>query len=143
MTKWNKELFVEDLRNSCSREIAKIGERIIDFSEEFASEISWGRGDEHGTCTFRCNSDFGMLPLFHMTSNGQLNLQINFLREKELPKQVIRDMMVKLEANFLRDYDDIEYPSDVFVPMDELFHTENQIEKFLKTMEGATYRLRQ
>ena len=30
-----------------------------------------------------------------------------------------------------------------FVPMDELFHTENQVEKFLKTIEGATYRLRQ
>jgi len=36
-----------------------------------------------------------------------------------------------------------QYPSDVFVPIDELFHTENQVEKFLKTMEGCTYRLKQ
>ena len=56
---------------------------------------------------------------------------------------VLRDVVLKLEANFLRDYDDLEYPSDVFVPMDELFYTANQIERFLKTMEGATYRLRQ
>ena len=28
MSKWNKEQFVEDLRNKCSREIAKIGEKI-------------------------------------------------------------------------------------------------------------------
>ena len=143
MPKWNKELFVEDLRNSCSREIAKIAERIIEFSEEFASEISWGRGDEHGTCTFRCNSDFGMLPLFHMTSNGQLNLQINFLREKELPKQVIRDMMVKLEANFLRDYDEDSYPSDTYENMEYLFHTYTQVDKFLGTLEGVVYRLKQ
>ena len=56
---------------------------------------------------------------------------------------VLRDLLIKLESNFLRDYDEEEYPSDVFVPMDQLFHTENQVEKFLKTMEGATYRLRQ
>ncbi|MDG2398885.1 MAG: hypothetical protein P8M59_06190, partial [Candidatus Marinimicrobia bacterium] len=103
MMKWTKQNFVEDLRNNCSREIAKIGEQIIEFSEKNATEMSWGRGDDHGTFTFRCNSDFGMLPLFHMKSDGQLNLQINFLREKELPKMVMRDMLVKLEANFLRD----------------------------------------
>ena len=78
-----------------------------------------------------------------MTSTGQLNLQINFLRNKEIPPMVLRDLLIKLESNFLRDYDEEEYPSDVFVPMDQLFHTENQVEKFLKTMEGATYRLRQ
>ena len=143
MSKWTKEDFVEDLRNKCTREIAKIGEKIIEFAEEYATEISWGRGDDHGTFTFRCSSDLGMLPLFHMTSNGQLNLQINFLREKELPKQVLRDMIVKLEANFLRDYDEDGYPSDVFVAMEDLFHTQSQVDKFIKTMEGATYRLKQ
>ena len=33
MSKWTKERFVEDLRNRCSREIAKIGEKIIEFSD--------------------------------------------------------------------------------------------------------------
>ena len=78
-----------------------------------------------------------------MTSNGQLNLQINFMRNKDIPPMVLRDVVLKLESNFIRDYDEIEYPSDVFVPIVDLFHTENQLEKFLKTMEGATYRLRQ
>ena len=109
MSKWTKSDFVEALRSNCSREIAKIGERIIEFSEQHASEMSWGRGDGHGTFTFRCDSDFGMLPIFHMTSEGQLNLQVNFLREKELPKQVLRDMIVKMESNFLRDYDAVSY----------------------------------
>jgi len=56
---------------------------------------------------------------------------------------VIRDVVIKLESNFLRDYNEQSYPSDVFVPMDELFHTQGQVDKFLKTMEGATYRLKQ
>ena len=43
---------------------------------------------------------------------------------------VVRDVVLKLESNFIRDYDEVEYPSDVFVPIDELFHTENQLEKF-------------
>ena len=143
MSKWTKEEFVEDLRSKCTREIAKISERIIEFSEEHASEMTWGRGDDHGTFTFRCNSDVGMLPLFHMTSHGHLNLQVNFLREKELPKQVLRDMIVKIEANFLRDYDEESYPVDSYEEMEYLFHTYSQVDKFLSTMEGVVYRLKQ
>ncbi|MBT3180516.1 MAG: hypothetical protein HOB40_03310 [Candidatus Marinimicrobia bacterium] len=143
MSNWNKDLFINHLRDVCSREVAKIGVLIIEFTEKYADDISWGRGTDHGTLTFRCNSDEGPLPLFHMTSTGQLNLQINFMRNKEIPPMVIRDMVIKLEANFLRDYNAIEYPSDVFVPIDELFYTENQVVKFLKTMEGCTYRLKQ
>ena len=38
---------------------AKIGESIIQFAENHASDISWGRGSDRGTMTFRCNSDDG------------------------------------------------------------------------------------
>ena len=78
-----------------------------------------------------------------MTSIGQLNLQINFMRSKEIPPMVIRDVVIKLESNFLMDYDEDGYPSDVFVSMEDLFHTQSQVDKFIKTMEGATYRLKQ
>ena len=47
MSKWTKEQFVEDMRNKCSREIAKIGEKIIEFSDTHATEVTWGRGDDH------------------------------------------------------------------------------------------------
>jgi hypothetical protein len=143
MSNWDKKLFIDHLREECNREVAKVAVAIIEFAEKHADDITWGRGSDHGTLTYRCNTDFGPLPLFHMTSIGQLNLQINFMRNKEVPPMVVRDLVLKLESNFLRDYDELEYPSDVFVPVDELFHTENQLEKFLKTMEGATYRLRQ
>ena len=143
MSKWTKNRFVEDLRSNCSREIAKICERILEFSETHASEMSWGRGDGHGTFTFRCDSDFGMLPVFHMTSDGQINLQVNFLREKELPKQVLRDMIVKMEANFLRDYDAMSHPVDTYEEMEYMFHTYSQVDKFLSTIEGVVYRLKQ
>jgi len=143
MSNWNKDQFINHLREECSREIAKVGVSIINFTERHADDISWGRGADHGTLTFRCQSDVGPLPLFHMTSTGQLNLQINFMRNKEIPPMVLRDIVLKLESNFLRDYNVDEYPSDIFVPMDELFYTESQVEKFLKTMEGCTYRLKQ
>tara|TARA_B100001013_G_scaffold76276_1_gene40778 strand:+ start:218 stop:649 length:432 start_codon:yes stop_codon:yes gene_type:complete len=143
MSNWNKESFIEHLRGNCNREIAKIGVSIIDFAEKYADDVSWGRGADHGTLTYRCETDIGPLPLFHMTSTGQLNLQINFMRSKEIPPMVIRDMILKMESNFLRDYDQNGYPSDIFVPMDELFHTQSQVDKFIKTMEGCTYRLKQ
>ena len=143
MSKWTKERFVEDLRNRCSREIAKIGEKIIEFSDTHASEVTWGRGGDHGTFTFRSDSDVGMLPLFHMTSEGQMNFQINFMREKDLPKQVMRDLIVKMEANFLRDYDAESYPVDVYEEMEYLFHTYSKVDKFLGAIEGCVYRLKQ
>tara|TARA_A100001011_G_scaffold236874_1_gene244808 strand:+ start:1075 stop:1506 length:432 start_codon:yes stop_codon:yes gene_type:complete len=143
MSNWDKKLFIEDLRNNCNREIAKIGVSIIEFSEQHGTDLSWGRGSEYGTLTYRCESDEGALPLFHMTSKGQLNIQINFMRNKGIPPMVILDIVLKLESNFLRDYDEEGYSSDVFIPMEELFHTQSQVDKFIKTMEGATYRLKQ
>ena len=143
MSNWDKDSFIEHMRENCRREIAKIGDAIIQFAEQHASDISWGRGTDHGTMTYRCDSDDGNLPLFHMTSIGQLNLQINFMRSKEIPPMVIRDVVIKLESNFLMDYDEDGYPSDVFVSMEDLFHTQSQVDKFIKTMEGATYRLKQ
>ena len=71
MSNWDKSSFIEHMRDNCSREIAKIGEAIIEFSEKHGSDISWGRGSEYGTMTFRCECDEGHLPLFHITSTGQ------------------------------------------------------------------------
>ncbi|RMF09891.1 MAG: hypothetical protein D6762_02600 [Candidatus Neomarinimicrobiota bacterium] len=143
MAKWDKEKFIEHLRESCSREVAKIGIQIIEFTEQYADDYSWGRGTEHGTLTFRANSDLGLLPLFHFTSDGKINILINFLRSKELPKKVLRDLVVKLEANFLREYDPEMYPTDVFEPVEDLFNTQGQVERFLKAIEGCAYRLKQ
>ena len=119
MSKWNKNRFTDHMMENCSREVAKVGNAIIDFSEKHADELSWGRGNDHGTLTFRCNSDFGVLPLFHMTSEG------------------------KLESNFLREYDVVMNDVDTFEPISELFFTSSQVDKFLNTMEGCCYRLRQ
>ena len=143
MSKWDKNRFTEHMTENCSREVAKIGNAIIDFSEKYADEISWGRGNDHGTLTFRCNSDFGVLPLFHMTSEGTLNIQVNFLRSKGVPRQVLLDVVRKLESNFLREYDAVMYDVDTFEPISELFFTSSQVDKFLNTMEGCCYRLRQ
>ena len=93
--------------------------------------------------TFRCTSDVGLLPLFHLNSDGNINLQINFLRNKDIPKMVLRDMVVKLESNFLREYDPEMYLIDSFEPIEDLFNTKSQVTKFLKTIEGCSYRLKQ
>ena len=49
--KWDKNTFMADMREKCSREIAKIGNSICEFSEKHAADISWGRGNDHGTLT--------------------------------------------------------------------------------------------
>ena len=143
MSKWSKQSFISDLEEKCSREVVKTTRKIIDFSEKHSENLSWGRGEDHGTMTFRCMSDMGLLPLFHINSDGNINLQINFLRNKEIPKMVLRDMVVKLESNLLREYDTEMYPVDSFEPVEDLFNTKSQVTKFLKTIEGCVYRLKQ
>ncbi|HJM46827.1 MAG TPA: hypothetical protein QGH56_03260 [Candidatus Marinimicrobia bacterium] len=143
MSKWSKQSFISDLEEKGSREVVKTTRKIIDFSEKHSENLSWGRGEDHGTMTFRCMSDMGLLPLFHINSDGNINLQINFLRNKNIPKMVLRDMVVKLESNLLREYDTEMYPIDSFEPVEDLFNTKSQVIKFLKTIEGCVYRLKQ
>ena len=143
MAKWDKKEFLKDLRENCNREISKIGLQIIEFTEKHSDDVSWGRGVDHGTMTFRCNSDVGLIPLFHLSSDGKINILINYLRGKDLPRLVMRDMIMKLESNLLREYDPDMYPNDIFESIGNLFHTSTQVDKFIKTMEGCAYRLKQ
>ncbi len=131
------------IRKGQNREIVRMAEKIINFTELAADDASWGRGRELGTLTFRCNSDMGLISLFQISSKGCIRILINYLREKEVPKPAFRDFVLKLEANFLFDYDEESYPIDSFQDMDELFHTSAQVDKFINAVEGLAYRLRQ
>ena len=53
--------------------------------------------------TYKSKSDFGLISLFQITSKGQIKFCLNVLRQKDVPKNIMRDFVIKLEANFLRD----------------------------------------
>ena len=81
--KWDKNKFLKELRKNCSREVAKVGETLCNFSEKDSDEVSWGRGDEYGTMTYKSKSDFGLISVFQITSRGQIKFCLNLLRQKE------------------------------------------------------------
>ena len=141
--KWDKTKFVSELRKNSSREVAKIGETLCNFTERDADEASWGRGDEYGTMTYKSKSDFGLLSVFQITSKGQIKFCLNLFRQKDVPKNILRDYVIKLESNFLRDYDPVNYPIDSLEDMGELFTTGAQLDKLMNCIEGIAYRLRQ
>ena len=141
--KWNKTKFVSELRKNSSREVAKIGEALCGFAEKDADEVSWGRGDEYGTMTYKSKSDFGLLSVFQITSKGQIKFCLNLFRQKDVPKNILRDYVIKLESNFLKDYDPVNYPIDSLEDMGELFTTGAQLDKLMNCIEGIAYRLRQ
>ena len=141
--KWNKEKFIKELQTQASREVVKVSERLCDFTERDADESAWGRGSEYGTLTYKSKSDFGLISLFQLTTRGQIKFQINNLRQKGVAKAILRDYLIKLESNFLRDYDKQNYPSDSFEEISELFTTSAQLNKFITCIEGVSYRLRQ
>ena len=117
---------------------------LIKFAETNSGIASWGRGEGYGTMTYKCNSDdYGIVPLFLLTTNGQIKFQLNYLRNKVKKKEIIRDYQLKLESNFMLDFDEEYYPSDIYHEISELFVMKVDIEKFKQTINGISDRLYQ
>ena len=89
MAKWNKELFIKTIKESCQTRISNIIVDLVKFAGEEADLIGWGRGEGYGTMTFQCKSiDYGLVPLFHLTSNGQIKFPLNLLKQNLLPNKI-------------------------------------------------------
>ena len=144
MSKWNKNTFIETAKNSCYPHISNILIDLVNFADVNADNVSWGKGKGYGTMTYRCKSDdFGMVPLFHLTTNGQIKFQLNYMRSNVNKKEIVKDFQLKLESNFLMDFDEEECPSDCFYEVDDLFTIKHEVDKFVDTIQGISARLKQ
>ena len=144
MAKWNKELFIKTIKESCQTRISNIVVDLVKFTQEEADLITWGRGEGYGTMTFKCKSiDYGIIPLFHLTSNGQIKFPLNFLKQKIIKKEIVREYQLKLESNFMMYFDEEVYPTDIFYTIDELFVIQIEVQKFTLTIQGISARLHQ
>ena len=144
MTKWNKDTFISYSKKDCEARISNIIIDLVNFSDSEADTVSWGRGKGYGTMTYKCKSeDYGMLPLFHLTSNGQIKFPLNFLRTKIPKKEIINDFQLKLESNFMMYFDEDVCPSDIYFNIDDLFLMKSEVDKFIFTIKGISARLHQ
>jgi len=144
LVKWNQDLFIKTIKDQCQVRISNIVVELVKFAETDADIISWGRGEGYGTMTFKCKSfDYGILPLFHLTSNGQIKFPLNLLRQKITKKEIVNDYQLKLESNFMMYFDDEMYPSDIYYTIDELFVMQIEVKKFILTIQGISARLHQ
>ena len=117
---------------------------LIKYADDVADVITWGRGEGYGTMTFKCKSgDFGVVPMFHVTTGGQIKFLLNHMRSKVRKKEILRDFQLKLESNFMMNFDEEEYNSDIYYQVDDLFNTKSDIDKFKSTIDGITARLKQ
>jgi len=144
MAKWNKATFISSTKENCEPHVQTTVMDLVKFAEEDADQVSWGRGEGYGTMTFKCKSDdYGIVPLFHITTNGQIKFQLNYLRQKVRKKEILRDYQLKLESNFMIDFGEDYYPSDIYHKMDDVFTIRTEVEKFVQTIQGIAHRLRQ
>ena len=144
MVKWNQDLFIKTVKEQCQTRISNIVVELVKFAETDADVVSWGRGEGYGTMTFKCKSfDYGILPLFHLTSNGQIKFPLNLLRQKITKKEIVNDYQLKLESNFMMYFDDEMYPTDIYYTIDELFVMQIEVKKFILTIQGISARLHQ
>ena len=144
MSKWNKDTFVQTTKRKCEPRISNIILALVNFTNQEADQVTWGRGEGYGTMTFKCKSDdYGIVPLFHITTNGQIKFQLNYLRQKVRKKEILRDYQLKLESNFMMDFGETYYPSDIYHKMGDIFTIRTEVEKFVQTIQGIAHRLRQ
>ena len=144
MAKWNKATFITSAKDKCEPRGQTVILDLIRFAEKDADQVSWGRGEGYGTMTFKCKSDdYGIIPLFHITTNGQIKFQLNYLRQKVRGKEILRDYQLKLESNFMLDFGEDFYPSDLYHKMGDIFTMKIEVDKFVQTIQGIAHRLRQ
>ena len=144
MAKWDHDIFIKSVKESCQTHISNIIVELVKFSDAEADIITWGRGEGYGTMTFKCKSiDYGIIPLFYITSNGQIKFPLNLLKMKINKKEIVNDFQLKLESNFMMYFDEEKYPIDIFYSIDELFVMHSEVQKFMLTIHGISARLHQ
>ena len=144
MAKWNKNTFIKKTKNDCLSHVSMIMLDLIKFSEDNADQVVWGSGDQYGTMTFKCKSmDHGFIPLFYITTQGRIKISMNLLRSKVNQPEIIRDFQLKLESNFLMDFDSEDYPSDIYHSLEDLFTMRSAVNRFTTTIQSISARLHQ
>ena len=144
MAKWTKNTFIKTTKNNCLSHVSMIMLDLIKFSEDNADQIVWGSGDHYGTMTYKCKSmDHGFIPLFYITTHGRMKISINLLRSKVSQPEIIKDFQLKLESNFLMDFDSEDYPSDIYHSLEDLFTMRSEVNRFTTTIQSISARLHQ
>ena len=142
--KWNKENFIKTVKSNCFGHTSNVIVDLVNFSESTADNLSWGKGESCGTMTYKCKSeDYGLIPLFNLTTNGKIKFHINYLRDKVESKEIVRDYQLKLESNFMMDFDSHEYPSDLSHKIEDLFNLKTEVDRFQADISGISARLKQ
>ena len=144
MAKWTKNTFIKKTKNNCLSHVSMIMMDLIKFSEDNADQVVWGSGAQYGTMTYKCKSiDHGFIPLFYITTQGRIKISMNLLRSKVKQPEIIRDFQLKLESNFLMDFDSQDYPSDVYHSLEDLFTMRSEVSRFTTTIQSISARLHQ
>ena len=142
--KWNKENFIKTVKTNCFGHTSNVIVDLVNFSESTADNLSWGKGESCGTMTYKCKSeDYGLIPLFNLTTNGKIKFHINYLRDKVESKEIVKDYQLKLESNFMMDFDSELYPSDLSHKIEDLFNLKTEVDRFQADISGISARLKQ
>ena len=143
MPKWDAVTFVKQAKDQCPAHVVNVLEDLVRFIVREADVTGWGRGEETGMITYKARSDEGLVPLFNLTTDGYMKFYINYLRQKNVAHEILRDYQLKVESTFLLDLGEEVYSHDLNHPLDDLFHTQNQVEKFKRAIQGVSARLHQ
>ena len=78
-------------------------------------------------------------PVFRKTPNGDNIAYCSKCGNQEFPN----DYQLKLESNFMIDFDEEGYASDIYHNIDDVFTIKQEVDKFINTIQGIADRLHQ
>lgn len=113
--KWDAESFFREAEANNSLEVVQVMRDLLEFAEQEADRIRWGRGKKTGTYTFYLLQGEARISLFTVSHKGRLSLNLGQASGKvgRVPESILREWLATLREiyGFQTLSDDLGRPS--------------------------------
>lgn len=113
--KWDAESFFREAEANNSLEVVQVMRDLLEFAEQEADRVRWGRGKKTGTYTFYLLQGEARISLFTVSHKGRLSLNLGQASGKvgRVPESILREWLATLREiyGFQTLSDDLGRPS--------------------------------
>ena len=96
-TKWTSERFFTEIQKLGKPEIIKQINNLFEFSRKYSDDLSWGRGTQTGSFTFRKKVLGAMISIFSVETNGHIYIRLDYIKQK-VTSEVFRALISEINS---------------------------------------------
>lgn len=94
---WDRRTFLAKAGQSNEPAVLTIMEELLRFAEVEADKVSWGRGQQYGSFTFKIRAREALVSVYTVWTGGSVSFRLNDIRKK-LSKEILRDFVGRLKG---------------------------------------------